>query len=73
MIRIYADFNERDKLGRPVLWIPGSRVDMEKNKDKLEPGLRVVLYQPNELEVEANLVFEGGWVAVPDWDTIKHY
>jgi hypothetical protein len=73
MIRIYADFNERDQLGRPVLSIPGSLPDIEQNKNKLMPGLRVILYQPGELEVEATLAYDRCWVAVPDWDTIKHY
>ncbi len=73
MLRIYADFNERDQLGRPILWIPGSIPDIERNKEHLVVGLRVVLYQPGELEVEANLAYDGGWVAIPDWDTIKHY
>ena len=73
MIRIYADFNERDCQGRPVLEIPGSRRDMLQHKDKLGPGVRVILYQPAELEVEATLVFDNGWVAEPDWQTVKYY
>ena len=73
MIRIYADFNECDELGRAVLSIPGSRADIEKFKDQLVPGLRVVLYQSNELEVEGTLEFKRGWLGVPDWTTIKYY
>ena len=73
MIRIYADFSTRDQLDRLVLTIPGSQPDIEKNSDRLTSGLRVVLYQPGELEVEATLVFDRGWLGIPDWNTIKYY
>jgi len=73
MIRIYADFNERDELGRAVLSIPGSQADIKQNEGKLSPGLKIVLYQPGELEVEATLEFDRGWVGIPDWTTIKRY
>lgn len=73
MIRIYADFNARDAQGRAILTIPGSLPDIEQNRDALVSGLRVVLYTPEEFELEATLEFAEGWVGVPDFSTIRYY
>jgi hypothetical protein len=73
MIRIYADFNNTNTEAERVrLNTMGSREDIEKHKDLITEGLRVILYTPKELDVEAVLCFDGGWCAVPDYDTLVY-
>jgi hypothetical protein len=70
MPRIYADFNGVDDQGRVVLNTVGSLSDLEKYASVLAERLQVTLYMPGEFEVSARLVFERGWLAIPDWETI---
>ena len=72
MIRIYADFNNLDEAERVVLSCMGSLKDIDRCKEKLATGMKVILYMPNEFEVTATLDFDGVWNGIPDWDTI-HY
>jgi hypothetical protein len=72
MIRIYADFNNCAEDGRVRLNTMGSLEDIEKHKDLIKEGLRVVLYTPNELDIEAVLCFDGIWYGVPDADTLVY-
>ena len=72
MIRIYADFNSCDEHGRVMLNTVGSLRDLDKHKEALEPGAQVILYVPGDFEVRGTLLFEGIWMGVPDWSTIRH-
>jgi hypothetical protein len=35
--------------------------------------MRVLLYTPDDFEVYGTLVFEGIWMGIPDFSTIKYY
>jgi hypothetical protein len=73
MLRIYADFNSRDEEGRVWLNTVGSLRDLEAHRDELHEGERVLLYVPDEFEVEGTLVFDRIWLAVPDLRTLRYY
>jgi len=76
MYRIYFDGNEGDNDGRYDLGIPGSPRDIEPLADQLTNGLHVILYDNEELEVEAILEFEpkySVWMARPLWDTLVRF
>jgi hypothetical protein len=76
MYRIYFDGNEGDNDGRYDLGIPGSLLDIEPLAGKLSNGLHVILYDNEELEVEAVLEFEPKyniWMARPLWDTLRRF
>lgn len=72
MIRIPVDFNAMNKEGTHV-WI-----NMKRNSrlvDVLKPGLRVILYEENDTQVEAVIEIEEDeagtkiWYGVPKWST----
>jgi hypothetical protein len=74
MYKIYFDENARDQRGRCDLGIPGSLRDIESISSKLADGMHVVLYDDQELEVEAVLEFDKSyqrWMASPIWSTLK--
>jgi hypothetical protein len=74
MDRIYFDENAGDARGRYDLGIPGSRQDLERLSAKLGEGVRVMLYDGQEIEIEAVLEFDRSsnrWMALPLWDTIR--
>lgn len=74
MYRIYFDANAGDEHDRCDLGIPGSLRDIEPLAGKLADGMRVLLYDYDELEVEAVLEFEpkyNRWMARPLWDTLR--
>jgi len=73
--RIYADSNEADADGRFWLHIPGSRRDIDRYGDRLQPGMRVLFNVQNEFEVEGILEIDevhGTWLGRPDYDTIRY-
>jgi len=73
--RIWFDTNEGDGFGRYDLGLPGSRRDIAPIADKLNEGMRVIIYMGNELEMEATLEFDpkyDRWMAQPIKGTIKH-
>jgi hypothetical protein len=72
MVRIYADFNHRDAEGRVVLDTVGSLADLKIHTEMLAEGMDVLLYMEDEFEVQGRLVFDGVWLAIPDFATI-HY
>jgi hypothetical protein len=72
MVRIYADFNHRDEQYRVVLDTVGSLEDIKTHEDVLAEGVNVLLYMEDEFEVEGTLVFDGVWLAVPDFDTFRY-
>ena len=83
VLRIYANFNEMDRLGRVKLSCVGSREDIEKYEDQLHIGDFVILHEPYAFEVKAVLDFDkdeywapdqrGIWVASPIWSTVVQY
>jgi len=75
MIRIYCDWNRGIDETRYDLGCVGSLEDLEKHAGALKDGLRVVLYQTDELEAEGALEYDEEkkrWIGIPDWSTI-HY
>jgi hypothetical protein len=72
MIRIYADFNSRDERGRVRLSAAGSLKDIERHRTHLKEGLKVILYETGEFEVEGTLTFDQIWLGVPDFNTIRY-
>lgn len=74
MHRIYFDDNAGDERGRYDLGIPGSRRDLEPLAAELSNGVHVMLYDGQEIEVEAVLEFDEAAdrrMALPLWDTIR--
>ncbi len=74
MDRIYFDENAGDERGRYDLGIAGSRRDIERLAGKLSNGVHVLLYDGQEIEVEAVLEFDQAlnrWMALPLWNTIR--
>ncbi len=73
-IRIYADFNTKDQMGRVDLGIYGSKNDIDRLQGILRPGLAVILYF-DDIEVDATLVYEpevDRWYGiVTDWSTYR--
>lgn len=73
--RIYFDASEIDELGRYDLGIEGSREDLKRLSGLLKDGLRVVIYQTNELQMEAFLEFDmeqQQWTARPIENTTTY-
>ena len=80
-LRILADFNSMDKLGRVHLNFDGSQKDFDQGQ--LHVGDFVILYEPGEYELRAVLDFDtdvatsphqrGRWVASPLWSTVIQY
>ena len=74
MDRIYFDENAGVEHGRHDLGISGSRRDLERLGSKLSNGLHVMLYDGQEIEVEAVLEFDqvsNRWMALPLWNTVQ--
>lgn len=72
MFRIYFDENAGDERGWYDLGIPGSLRDIKPVAKKLANGLRVILYDGQEIEVEAVLEYNDDtkrWMALPLWET----
>jgi hypothetical protein len=74
MIKILADFNNRDEQGRVRLSTAGALKDIAKHKAELREGLEVIPYEERDFEVRAKLVFDlGMWKGVPDMATLRYY
>jgi hypothetical protein len=76
MYHIYFDGNEGDDQDRFDLGIPGSLRDIEKLSGELTEGMHVILYDDEELEVEAVLEFNPKhkiWMGRPLWDTLRRF
>ena len=74
MHRIYFDENARDEQGRCNLGMRGSLRDIEPIAAELADGMHVILYDNEELEVEAILQYDTQhqrWMASPIWSTLK--
>ena len=55
-----------------LLNIPGAKKDLDANAAALRSGLRVILFTPGDIELEATLVFNQCWVAKPDFNTVRN-
>jgi hypothetical protein len=71
-VRIYADFNDQDELGRVWLNTGASLQEIGRAQNRVHPGLPVVLYtdENDYVEVEAVLVYDDEhhvWLA--DWSS----
>jgi hypothetical protein len=73
VLRIYADFNHVDEKGRLMLDTVGSLRDIARLGQQMSDGMTVILYMTDELEVEATVSFDGIWVGVPDFSTVRYY
>ncbi|MDZ4784281.1 MAG: hypothetical protein SGJ19_28885, partial [Planctomycetia bacterium] len=65
-IRIYADFNNADRLGRVRLSVKGTRDDLVALGIELQSGMSVELYDDDEIETPGRVEWSPveGWVAV---------
>ncbi len=75
MHRVSFDTNEGSHDIGYWLHLPNSLLDIASIGNNIHDGLHVIIYMPDELEMEAVLKFdkEGGfWKAIPIPDTIKH-
>ena len=73
--RIFFDTNEGTPKNGFWLHLAGSRHDLEALGDRLCEGLRVLLYMPAELEIEAVLKFDREfdlWVGMPVASTLRY-
>jgi len=79
MLRVYADFNDRDVDGAVTILVCGDRdVGELIGSGQLNAEDRVILYQDeDDFEVEALLehrfvtyLGQWRWVALPDWTTL---
>jgi hypothetical protein len=74
--RIYFDANETDDSGPNayLLSIFGAQEDIQLLGDSIRPGMRVLLYMADELEVEATLQYNSQnqyWVGHADMSTLR--
>ena len=75
MHRIFFDTNEGSHSIGYWLHLKKSREDLDGIKADLVNGLRVIIYMPEELEMEANLLLDaevGTWLAMPIDGTIRY-
>lgn len=83
MPKIYADFHNADVSGRLRMNCVGTLEDLARQAIELRPGMQLLLYSddldehgtPAELVVEGRVEYsdhEACWVAVIDWDRIRH-
>ena len=75
MHRVFFDSNDGGHGHGYMLSLPKSLEDLAAIGGDLVEGLRVVIYMPRELEMEADLSFsatDGCWVAHPVEETLVH-
>jgi hypothetical protein len=68
MHRVFFDINTGTAEVGFILWYAESQHDLEAIGNDLHDGLRVLLYMPDELELEAVLCFDqelGYWRGIP--------
>jgi hypothetical protein len=73
-IKIFADFNNADTLGRVRLNTRGALGDIEANKIVLQDDMHVLLDDDEGFTTTGVIEFskeENIWVAQIDWDTLK--
>jgi hypothetical protein len=70
--RIYADENDKTAGDCYMLHIAGSMEDIERYKDQIRPGMRVLFNVQDEFEVEGILEYDTEnkmWLGRPDYTT----
>ncbi len=73
--RIYFDTNEQDDSGAYLLSVFGAQEDIKRLGDSLHPGIRVLLYMTDELDVEATLEYDSVydcWLGRADWRRVRY-
>jgi len=73
--RIYFDTNALAECGAYWLHTAGSLEDIQRLGHSLLPGMRVLLYMTDELEVEATLEYDGQhrhWLGRADMSTLRY-
>ncbi|MFN0110517.1 MAG: hypothetical protein ACKVZH_16805 [Blastocatellia bacterium] len=73
MVKLYVDFNSCDEQGRVCLNTIGSLESIKQYGETLENGMKVLLFMKDEFEVQGTLFFEGIWLGIPDFSTIRYY
>lgn len=74
MLRIRVDFNSMSQGGDKVLI---NVIVQPELLDQMYPGLRVILYEPHDIQVEATIELECRsdgiqfWWGVADWSTLQ--
>jgi len=74
--RVWFSGNDRAAINLYGLWLPRSVADLERLGGELREGLRVIIHEPGELEMEAILSYSPefeAWVARGDEDTLVYY
>ena len=72
--RIYFSTNDPAGDNQFGLDFPRALLDIVAMESKPQVGMRVLLYDVGEVEVEGNLEWDEGnsrWIGVPDWRTEK--
>jgi hypothetical protein len=73
-IKIFADFNNTDRMHRVRLTTVGTLEDLRRMGITLESGLQIILDDSEELVASGVVEFseeENIWVAKINWDEIK--
>lgn len=74
LVRIYCDANCRIDAIRFDLSCIGSAADLERHREVLSEGLRVVFYELNDWEAEGTIHFDAArakWFGIPDFTTLR--
>ncbi len=73
--RVFFDTNDGNPEWGYELNFPRSKDDLKRIGPDVCDGMRIIIYMPDELEVEANLKYDdklGCWKAMPDMKTVKY-
>jgi len=73
--RVFFSANDRANINRYGLRLLTSLSDLERLGTQLRDGLRVVIYEPGKLEMQATLAFDpdfDAWVATGGEETIVY-
>ena len=73
-MKIFADFNNADSLGRLRLICRGTADDLQQNNIELREGLSLIFTDDDELEAEGIVTYsetEKIWVGIIDWKKIN--
>ena len=74
-LRIYCAWNNKIDDVWWDLGCPGSMRDLKRHAGRLRSGMRVMLYEPDELETVGIIQFDRvskRWAAKPDFSTIRY-
>lgn len=74
MHRVFFDVNEGNQCGYK-LNLPHSIIDISSIDDGIKDGMRIIIYMPDELEMEAIAKYSENyncWIAIPILSTLKH-